>query len=83
MKRPWIAGWELTTNEKGVEMATLPAQMLRDTLAYIENIEKQCNIANVVGQSEQLVCPYCGSKRIGQDHEGCWCRHCKREFKAN
>ena len=26
------------------------------------------------------VCPYCGSKRIGKDHVGCWCRKCKREF---
>jgi hypothetical protein len=47
MKRHWIAGWELTTNEKGVEMATLPAQMLRDTLDYLERLEKQCNIADV------------------------------------
>jgi DNA-directed RNA polymerase subunit RPC12/RpoP len=25
-------------------------------------------------------CPYCGSKRIGKDHVGYWCRKCKREF---
>jgi len=40
-QKPLVPGWELTTNEKGVEMATLPAQLLRDTLDYIEELEQQ------------------------------------------
>jgi len=39
MKKPHISGWELTTNENKVEMATLPAQLLRDTMLYIEHLE--------------------------------------------
>jgi len=39
MKRPEIIGWELTRNENDVEMATLPAKVLRDALSYIEFIE--------------------------------------------
>jgi tRNA(Ile2) C34 agmatinyltransferase TiaS len=54
-----------------------------DAKAAIEREKQALIIANVVWRSKQLVCPYCGNKRIGQDHEGCWCRHCKREFKAN
>lgn len=56
MEKPSITGWEITINEKGVEMATLPAQLLRDTLACLERLEKQCDIANVVQAKPEKVC---------------------------
>lgn len=47
MKKPQIVGWEITTNEKGVAMGTLPAEQLRCALSYIEELEQKLNIANV------------------------------------
>jgi hypothetical protein len=41
MKRPEVIGWELTRNENNVEMATLPAEVLRDAIKYIEFIESK------------------------------------------
>ena len=38
--------------------------------------EQQCNIANVVGQSEQLSCRYCSSKHL---LKGGWCDDCGRK----
>tara|TARA_S200002703_G_C3591336_1_gene181619 strand:- start:3 stop:149 length:147 start_codon:yes stop_codon:yes gene_type:complete len=43
MEKPWIPGWELTINEKGVRMATLPEQLLKNTLFYIEELEQLNN----------------------------------------
>ena len=40
MQKPYIPGWELKTNENGVEMAILPAQQLRELLIYAERMEE-------------------------------------------
>jgi len=40
VKMPYFVGWELTENENGIKMATLPAQSLIDILAYLESIRK-------------------------------------------
>ena len=38
---------------------------------------EQCNISNVVGQSEQLICPHCGKYKLLQGngimHQLCEC----------
>lgn len=83
MERPWIAGWELTTNEKGVEMATLPAQMLRDTLDYLERLEKQCNIADVVAtEGEFCECGTPDDERAEVEFHVC-CLECHKTIKQN
>lgn len=47
MNKPEIAGWELTTNENGIEMAILPAIQLRDALSYIEHLEQKLNSSGI------------------------------------
>lgn len=39
MNKPELIGWTITTNENGVEMATLPAEHVRQAVAYIEVLE--------------------------------------------
>lgn len=55
MKRPEINGWEVTTNENGIKMATLPRDTMEEILKYVEYADKQLRIHDVVGRSEQLV----------------------------
>jgi len=51
---------------------------LRDDVldAMVRLIEetKQCNIADVVGRSEQLVCEICGEVEV--EEQGDWCDKC-------
>lgn len=44
MKRPEIIGWEVTTNENGIKMATLPRDTMVEILKYIEYADKQLRI---------------------------------------
>lgn len=41
MDIPRLNGWQLTTNENGVEMATLPAEQLREVVQFLEYISKK------------------------------------------
>jgi len=36
MEKPKIIGWEVTTNEKGVEMATIPKDTMHEVAKYLE-----------------------------------------------
>lgn len=40
MKKPELTSWTITTNENGIEMATLPAAQLRQAVAYMESLEQ-------------------------------------------
>jgi hypothetical protein len=42
VKKPEIIGWEETTNEKGVKMATLPIKIWEQAYEYIEYADQQC-----------------------------------------
>lgn len=44
MKRPEINGWEVTTNENGVKMATLPRDTMEEIVKYIEYADKQLRL---------------------------------------
>lgn len=39
IEKPEIIGWQLTKSEQGIEMATLPSVLLRQLIAYTEQIE--------------------------------------------
>ena len=41
MQRPEIIGWEVTENEQGVKMATLPLSLMHNIVEYHESIEKK------------------------------------------
>ena len=58
MKRPEINGWEVTTNENGIKMATLPRDTMEEILKYVEYADKQLRIHDV----SNSVCPNCGAK---------------------
>lgn len=58
MKRPEIIGWEVTTNENGVKMATLPRDTMEQIVKYIEYADKQLRLGDVSGRSEQFVCEH-------------------------
>ena len=58
MKRPEINGWEVTTNENGIKMATLPRDTMEEIVKFVEYADKQLRLGDVVGQSEQLKCQY-------------------------
>lgn len=48
----------------------------------VESELKNCSIPDVVGQSEQLVCPDCKDGRDPFDHD--WlCPECRQKEKAN
>lgn len=47
MKRPEIIGWEVTTNENGIKMATLPRDTMEEIVKYIEYADKQLRLADV------------------------------------
>ena len=54
---------------------------LRDLLDDYET--KQCNIANVVGQSEQLVCKHCGKAETEHTEASNMCPDRFKYFEAN
>jgi len=62
-----------TSDEAGNSYIVTSSEDFED---IAERIVKLFAIPDVI----DTVCPYCGSKRIGKDHVGCWCRYCKREF---
>ena len=41
---------------------------------FLAELKQQCNIANVVGRSEQLVCECCGDSLV--EEQGDWCQEC-------
>ena len=47
MQRPEVNGWQVTTNENGVKMATLPRDTMVALLKYAEYAEKQLRIGSV------------------------------------
>ena len=47
MQRPEVNGWQVTTNENGVKMATLPRDTMEALLKYAEYAEKQLRIGSV------------------------------------
>ena len=47
MQRPEVNGWQVTTNENGVKMATLPRDTMEALLKYAEYTEKQLRIGSV------------------------------------
>lgn len=69
MKKPEIIGWEITTNENNVEMATLPVNKLMEILEYINQPDViticNCNTGGdfVFNEVEQELICNCG-KRI-------------------
>ena len=65
MKRPEITGWQITTNENGIEMATLPAEQLRKAVLYMEHAEKRLSIGSVSNRfdEEKFITNCCFSYR--------------------
>ena len=54
--------------------------IINDMEIEVDNYTKQLTIPAVVGQSEQLKCPCCGSEEI-QIHQDCiTCDECKNLF---
>jgi hypothetical protein len=47
MKRPEIIGWEVTTNENGIKMATLPRDTMEEIVKYIEYADQALRIHDV------------------------------------
>ena len=75
MNKPQIVGWELTKNENGVEMATLPAEQLRNALVYMDELEQKLNKHIVMGwQPSQPIdmCKRCVNNKPGKE-AGLWC----------
>lgn len=48
MEKMKIIGWELTKNKNGVEMATLNAELLRNYIKYVEELEKEVDINEII-----------------------------------
>ena len=79
MKRPEINGWEVTTNENGIKMATLPRDTMEEILKYVEYADKQLRLHNVVWQSEQFYCTCSRAKGLDHDEEGMpYCIECQK-----
>lgn len=84
MKRPEINGWEVTTNENGIKMATLPRDTMEEILKYVEYADKQLRIHGVVGRSEQLVCDECGYPMFYHKPDDImYCHGCNNTKSAN
>jgi hypothetical protein len=77
MKRPEINGWEVTTNENGIKMATLPRDTMEEILKFVEYADKQLRLGDVVGRSEQLPQNFCtlNQQTCGKG-SGCKYPHC-------
>ena len=66
MERPDIIGWEITTNENGIKMATLPQSKMNEILEYIKNTEselKKLRVTDVSGMLKSFV-SYAESRSI-------------------
>ena len=51
--------------------------MYRQALDDLRHQVKKCDLADVVGQSEQLVCVKCGNKNLIGTTIGYWCKVCQ------
>lgn len=69
MKRPEIIWWEVTTNEKGVRMATLPRDTMEQIVKYIEYADKQLRLGAVIESLPEHECKYCGAMTTQPDEE--------------
>jgi hypothetical protein len=59
MELPKDLSWEVTTNENGVEMITMPKFKMNEIVEYLKYADtelKKLRVADVVGQSEQFNC---------------------------
>jgi len=70
VNKPEIIGWNLSTNENGIEMATLPADILRNAVLYIEQVEpREVSVGEIerkLQQYDQCVFTFTD----GEDDEG-------------
>ena len=85
MERPDIIGWEITTNENGIKMATLPQSKMIEILEYMKYAEselKKLRVSDVSGRSEQLKCDICDSTDICSHSEGFICNDCNNVMTA-
>jgi hypothetical protein len=79
MERPELIGWQVTINEKGISMATLPLSKMHEIVRYMEYTEyelKKLRVADVI-KNEVAVCDVCGSDDIIEaPHMGRNCNSC-------
>lgn len=61
------------TLESGEQMIILEKD---DVFEVLDKVVKNCSIPDVVGQSEQLLCPECNSSRILEYKDKNQCRLC-------
>ena len=54
MERPDIIGWEITTNENGIKMATLPQSKMNEILEYMKYAESELKKLRVTDVSGAL-----------------------------
>jgi hypothetical protein len=83
MKRPEINGWEVTTNENGIKMATLPRDTMEEILKFVEYADKQLRLGDVVGRSEQLVCDHSKHPFFRVLNKTRKCNGCGEIYEAN
>lgn len=67
MKRPEINGWEVTTNENGIKMATLPRDTMEEILKFVEYADKQLRlgaVSNSVAAEYAEFCVRCDREKL-------------------
>lgn len=79
MQRPEVNGWQVTTNENGVKMATLPRDTMESLLKYAEYAEKQLRLFSVSNTEEKL-CDKCYD--TDGFYLGTTCPKCDRPFRS-
>ena len=61
MERPEIIGWQVTTNEKGIQMATLPLHKMHEIVEYLKYAEielKKLRVGDVSGSLQVDECQH-------------------------
>jgi len=67
MKRPEINGWEVTTNENGIRIATLPRDTMEEILKFVEYADKQLRlgaVSNSVADEYAEFCVRCDREKL-------------------
>ena len=73
---------ELALNEIKNTLTVEQGELIHDYVSEALKQVKNCSIPDVVGQSEQLVCPHNATRTPAEEKSG-KCRQCGRNIKAN
>jgi anaerobic ribonucleoside-triphosphate reductase len=88
MDKPIIIGWEVTVNENGIKMATLPQQDLIALMNYADEVEKNsityflknAYVTALSAKEFKRVCVVCGKESTEgfEERTGWWCIQCSK-----